>query len=777
MRRGIAGTLVWLAVSSAGAESQTLFTVQRLDSPASLQVPFTLTEVPVGQQVRLSLKARVDTPSFGGHNPFLGVQVNGQIVAPAQLLNKPLEFTMNDGSDASWWGQGLWRLLYSPGFDAFFTDDPPAYMVADADPYLFVWDITPYVAAGSNTVTLWHPQLLAQPTTCVVADGQIEIGLSLPRPGAGAADGTTGVLPVYEPSPARPVPMQLRLGSGGLIRLRVGRRTLELRTRTSEPAGRWRETTAGEWTPVPRGGTGQATWQGTGCEVARAVSVHADHVAVADTIRNPTDQVAGVMVEHRLVTVGQGDGERLLCGRRVYKARQYTWSPGNPTALVRWPDLVVGLVAEDDILRVHNESFADSEGLGLSDQRLGLAPGASHTLEWSIYPVPRGDYWDCINAIRRNWGSNFTIPGPSLIEPTPDGTKSVAQYGQWARSRGLRFAVAGQQVLDDGILAEGTAIPLANRWNAGFRAWREKLHQAIPGFGCLLYLHSQISTEPGAQDKYADCRVLDAAGVQQVSPYTYPVYLFLPRPDNAYGQALTKTVEFMLDDLQADGIYNDCFTYDTVAWSWGPPWDQCTVGIDPQTHAVGEIYSSVVLQQQPWKVELARMVRKRGKLLIGNGPLFTRTMLREQVPTFTETSSFAFLVDTHLSCPWGLGTHNGEQDMATRAYMARRMLDHGGVYSVYVWDDDPPADPFVRHFFPTTPLELRAGVVIAEERILTSRSGWFGWGDRSRAEVHVFDARGKAVASPQVRTRQEDGRVLTEVKLPPEGFAALVRRP
>lgn len=762
---------------SAPALAQTVALVaeQRLVSPASVDLPFELTGVPADQQVRLALLARCDHPVFGGHNPFLAVKVNGRVVEPWQLLNKPREFTMYDGSDAGWWGQGMWRLLYSPSFAALFRDDPPAYMVADADPYRFVWDITPYVTAGRNTVTLSHPKLLTRPTTVVVAEVGVEVGQPQ-APARQAADGgEAGELMTYVAQPARAVPMAVRLGSGGALEVTVGDRRLAFTTRVSEPEGRWGRTSADRWSEVLPAAPGVAAWTGNGYRVERRVTVAADHVRVADTITNTTDRLLGAMVEHRLELAAEPH-QRLLCGRKVHRRQQTTASPANPTALARWPELAVGLVAVDDLFRVQGECFSTDDAIGLADRRLGFAPGAAHTLEWSIHPAPGGDYWDVINAIRRDWGSNFTIPGPSVFEPTPDGSRSGEDYARWLSSRHLSLAVAGQQRLDDGILAEGTAIPLAHKWNAGFRRWRARLKAADPSFQALIYLHTQISTEPEAQTKYPDCRVLDSGGQQVVSPYHYPVYLFLPRPDNAYGRELMKTVEFILDELPCDGIYNDCFHYDSAAWAWGLPWDGCTVSIDPQTHAVGERYSSVVLLQQPFKEWLVEAVRRRGKLLIGNGVLKTRTMLKHQVPTFTETNSFAFLIDTHLGAPWGLGTHESEQSPRARAYMARRMLDHGGVYSVYVWSDDPAEAPFIRHFYPITPTELRAGVVMGEERILTSRSGRFGWPDGARAEVHVYDAEGRPVPEPLVSEVKDGSRWLTEVRLPVDGFAALVRR-
>ena len=53
--------------------------------------------------------------------------------------------------------------------------------------------------------------------------------------------------------------------------------------------------------------------------------------------------------------------------------------------------------------------------------------------------------------------------------------------------------------------------------------------------------------------------------------------------------------------------------------------------------------------------------------------------------------------------------------------------------------------------FPITPVELHEGYIIGQERIVTNRSGLFGWGDDSRHEVHVFDDQGREVPELQGR--------------------------
>jgi hypothetical protein len=78
--------------------------------------------------------------------------------------------------------------------------------------------------------------------------------------------------------------------------------------------------------------------------------------------------------------------------------------------------------------------------------------------------------------------------------------------------------------------------------------------------------------------------------------------------------------------------------------------------------------------------------------------------------------------------------------------------------------------------YPVTPLELHPGMVLGEERILTNRSGLYGWPDGSAAQVHVFDAEGREVARPLVKEVRQGGRLLTEVRMPGDHFAVLVRQ-
>jgi hypothetical protein len=512
--------------------------------------------------------------------------------------------------------------------------------------------------------------------------------------------------------------------------------------------------------------------------VDREVRLHADHVSVKDTLTNTSASLIGVIYRNRMDLSKLGTPkEVLLCGKAPCSLTGAE-EPQHPSAMAFWDDLAVGMFAEDDIYRVHVRSSSDAQGMELADPRLGIDAGKSHVLEWSVYPVPGGDYWDVINAVRRNWGSNITIPGPGLFDGETDGSKSPEYYADMVRSRKLRLACSGQTAFKDGMLAEGTAIPLAREWCESAAEWVRKLHAGDPEVKTFVYVHPAICTEPDAQKLYADCRLLDANGTHVTSPYRYPVYEYLACLDNAYGKAYAAAIERILDEIRPDGLYMDEIARGSIPqYAFGTTWDGCSLDIDQNTHAVARQCSSTVLLSQPWKTALLERLRSRGKLLIGNSPATTRTMLGWKVPLFTELGSYSFITDVHLCTPWALGNHDNDNNDRVRSRMVRRALDYAGVICGYSWGDRPEGLHYLHVMFPITPVELRAGMLLGEERIVTNRSGRYGWPDGKAGDVYVFDGDGRHVPEPRLEITTQEGRWLAAIRLPGDHFAVIVRRP
>ena len=581
------------------------------------------------------------------------------------------------------------------------------------------------------------------------------------------------------------------LSEGGVLSVKVGDRTCQFRTRTSEPDGKWAESAEGVTRMVPRGASATAQWRGAAYSVTRRVTLCDDHIRVADRIANTSDKLVGVIYENRLDLPAADPPKVFLAGRPPVSEDCADEAPGHPSAIVEWKDLAVGMFAEDDIFRIHVNSFKRANEIGLADPRLGIAPGESHTLEWSIYFAPRGDYWDIINAVRDDWGCNFTIPGPTLFDHSTDGTQSQDAFNRLVRSRQAKLVFSGQtgfkgDEIKTGIdLAEGPAIPLAHRWCAGAAEWVKKLHAADPAVKAMVYLHPSNCTELGAETKYADCKVLAQNGAHVTSPYHYPVYEYLSTLDNSYGKALFNTLEWIFKEINPDGIFMDEISGGSVPqYVYRAQWDGCTVVIDQKTHAVAGQCSSVILLEQSWKSAMVKYLRDRDKLLVGNGPASTRTMLGWQMPMLHELGSYSFLINMHLSSPIALGNHDNDNDDRVRARMVRRALDFAGVIYAYSWGDEPQGFHYMHVMFPLTPIALRPGMILGRERIITNRSGRYGWPDAGRragaasqaAEVHVFNADGQPVEKPNVKEVRDGGRLLTEVRMPGDHFAVLVRK-
>lgn len=780
--------------------SQKLAECKTVQAGNDWDVDFTLTEIRPGQQVRLSTEARVDWASYGGASYYMVVTVNGVKLPGASLINKAPDMIMRNGMDMPWYQVGAWNLVYSPDFSDHISTGELEYGVVTPDPYRFVWDVTPYVKPGPNKVQFYQTKLLDQPTPLALRNVMVEQGEPLATPeGVGVHPAPQGTLPVYIARAPKPVAMQAELSDDGQIRFASAGRSFQISTRTSLPLGAWTQNRPGaKWHAVGKKSK-PATWSGPGYKVSRRIEKRSDHLRVFDTISNTGRELAGVMIENRLA-LPVTPKEVLLAGRPRIGVTSFREQPAHPTALAWWGDYSVGLVAEDDVFRTHHRAFSEPGAIGLSDPRLGIAPGQSHTLEWSIYPQKGGDYWSFINALRRNWGSNYKMQAATFDTVGATTRRPEKEQHDWVTSRNLAIAISPQTEFtrDEAktipglaqdpilsnvppqhpVLSEGTAIPMARSWNEKATRWMELNRGAKPPVRSVVYIHANICSEPGAADKYADSKVVDAAGKHLVTPYFYPLYLYLPTLESSYGKALMETVKYIVDDMKADGLYMDEFSFGSVpAYIHYPQWDGCTVEIDPTTHAVKGKVSSSVLLQQPWREAMLRYLRSRNKVLLANSFAATRTANRWQVQFFIESLSYSSLIESHLGSPWGLANHNPDQGEESQAQMTRGILDYGGLPCFYLWPDAPSENPsFSTLMYPTTPEQIGAGMVLGRERIVTKRSGRYGWPDGRGGDVYVFDGAGKRVHKPDARPVAVGKKTYIDLRMPSDHFAILVKR-
>ena len=80
------------------------------------------------------------------------------------------------------------------------------------------------------------------------------------------------------------------------------------------------------------------------------------------------------------------------------------------------------------------------------------------------------------------------------------------------------------------------------------------------------------------------------------------------------------------------------------------------------------------------------------------------------------------------------------------------------------------------HLYPSTPMEIHNGYMIAEERIVTIRSGYFGWEDNSGHTIYVYDHTGREVKNHKLKTVKINGKTYSEIRLPQDWTAIIVRK-
>jgi hypothetical protein len=493
MNRSLLPVVLLLAAAisnSWGAQNDRVIPIaaeKRSNAPGTLELPFELQDVPQGKQVRLSLDMRNEVGGQGGFTWWASFAVNGTSIFGPDLLNKRLDFFCRNGCDVSWASGNTWIVLYSSDFSNAATTRPdPWGFFPEDEPYHFVWDITKYVKAGRNVIAVDNPKILSIPTTLVLKDVHVEVGDPIkPKSSPTAAPEAGGPLATCVARTSnQPVDMNVLLSPTGAIRVKVAGRTFDIVARTSQPGGKWIASAGEGASPLVKGEPKTAQWSGAGYTVSRQVSLYDDRVQVADTFTNVSEKVVGIICQNRMSVPRYGVKVRIGGWPRCAPSEEQN-NPAHPSAIVEMDELTVGLFAEDDIFRVHVKSFAEPGVIGIADPHLGIGPGKSHTLEWSIYPVVKGDYWDVINAVRRNWGSNFPIPGPFVFDMQMQIHRSQEADAQWIKSRGVQWVSTGQTayltpdeiekygVQGKDIQAEGTAIPLAATWRKNMMECRE----------------------------------------------------------------------------------------------------------------------------------------------------------------------------------------------------------------------------------------------------------------------------------------------------------------
>jgi len=550
----------------------------------------------------------------------------------------------------------------------------------------------------------------------------------------------------------------------------------------------------------------------------RTVRHRGHRIEVSDSLTNLTGDVIGIVLRHEMILPTAPKSPRLAGTRESAIAPRAC--PENPTLFAAQGRTGLGFVAEDDMLRLEMGAEVVGNRVCSYVENFGLAPGKSHTVRSALYPTST-DYFDFVNAVRRDWNVNFTVQGPfefipakSYQEPA-DADKLRAllarkkirlfALGPWfeyyddPKMTRADYKALQQRAIKVIKSVQPDAICLAlmetNLYEKPFTWFKGTLPADIP-FGRPGYTY-KVGKSPGNYtwpappavsaivnaSEWKDSVFRDAQGhvildTWYVHNYVDPPALNLkvyPAPGNHRLKNGLEQIAFLLDDVGFDGVYidqfslafnlEDHFTYDY--------WDGNTVDIDPATGKVVRKYADVSLIGAPARRAWVEAVLGRGKVVVANTTPAVSELQSLKTFRFMETQGYAPLAPGipdqpvcakgQLASPIGLG-HQWWYDGARPGaeFFMRTVCAHlryGLLYYYYSADFPPEDGEFgpVNHMFPFTPVALHEGWIEGKERTITCISGTFPWWQPRAPVVHLFDSHGREKQADVTVTPAKDG--------------------
>ena len=730
-------------------------------------------KVPEGLVPTLTFKARAVWPKVGGCIAGLYVDVNGKPIPMKSLVGRPRHMQFVGGGQSPSWPRGI-ALFYSRDFESV---EKSSYKPVGFKAHEYTLRLDDLIREGENRITFknnLHFSWAAKRIQIAIADVVFSwwSPSRFPQPKI-LKPAPTGALAVIEPETLHKVDYAISIRPGGALQVKWQGRTVTFESRFSKPGGGWASLSGGKakgWKKARRVKDAFKATAGA-LELARSFSAHDECILVRDVLTNTSEDVLPVMIEHKGAT---GAFEKLyVCGRPILRKTGANNVAENPSVVVLGKASGLGVMAHDDVFRIHCMSSFDGKLAILRERNLALRPGVTYEHQWLVVPLSKPSYWAFVNAMRRHFKTNFTIPGSFAFFPAPykEYMKgSLEDIGKFIDCKAARFVGITTGYNYKGIFAHGPARrQCETEVQAPTIAMLKKLRPeatVVAYFNC--FTCARAKDDPV---RWPACQVLRPDGKNIAEGTPYPTYF--PTLTNAYGKEMDQDVEWILHTLDADGFWWDM--YNGYGMHYGEPWDGWSADIDSRTHAIIRKKSSTALISWPWRKKTLERMFAEGRTVIANGGPMMTSEYAYHFPRAAETAGIGNLSWMHFFTPIALGDHTTEHNEADCYKHMLKALDWGGIYYWYSSHNRPTRPTLTSHMFPFTPIELHGGYVIGKERILTNRSGLFGWGDMAAFEAHVFDRVGKETDKIKVPRVVKNGKAYAEVRIP-EGYSVAIVR-
>jgi len=618
--------------------------------------------------------------------------------------------------------------------------------------------------------------------------------LSLASPRAAGTDYT-----FYEPR-SHTAQVSVAVDASGAMKVSQGATSFTVRSYFSRPNGGMLylgNPPAGAnnelWNVAVLGGGDQYMVIGsnTTYTLTRTIAVHPNRIEISDTFRNPGSETRGVRFGNEIVAPDAATGR--VAGVLAGQSGSSLNAPERPFVQVMKTGLSLGMVARDDTYRNQSVSYyAPADGsYGIRDDNFGLRGGGSYTTRWELYPTDSPDPFDFYNAVRAEWGTaSATIPGLfAFIYPQRTWRKNgktleqmtVQEMEDWLETTGIQTVCF--TVRDD--LEAGNIEAFGSRYLASEASksyWRpiiQRLRQAKPGLKAAPYFHlgADVPNDP----ELTGSRMILLGGLQKAFTNSNGItrWYYYPAAASAFAVRMRRVFDAVLSDFKTDAFYWDEYSYGLRSeYLEGADWDGSSVVINPSNNTVIKQVTLTSMATRNLREQWTKDLLDRGMTVWTNWQPTTEQDTARNLPHFLE---YFFAGDAaargYLASPIQLNADGNPTSNAEVLAAVRKFLEAGLLYAHIGSGAYAEVSPSIlAHFYPITPKELHAGYVIGRERIVTSVTGAFGFGNSRTLTAYIYNQAGRLKADAG-RTVMANGKMYQLVVLAANEVAVIEPEP
>lgn len=422
-------------------------------------------------------------------------------------------------------------------------------------------------------------------------------------------------------------------------------------------------------------------------EIHRVLKVAGHRIAIVDKIRNLGTKDLGMAFYQAVAQ----SGKPLMKGSRLAgysEAMQATYfGSANPTVFAAGSSGGLGLVAEDTISRGLIQLRKVGNTMRLGSAGMGLAPGTEKTLEWSVYPIAAGDYWDFINQVRRDWKVNYSLMGPFPLQdwayldakapykalqpwfrygegaPLSDEQYRRKTEEQIAKHRSLNGNVRFLGMLElNLVMFDCSKVP----WGEELKPRRGSRRQPGIHYGQPLSPRLTKLMEE-AMPHLKDSMIRDENGNLLYDNFypeaPYVSFMVQVEKGNSRYREVLEHIDILMDTFGFNGVYIDQFQPYTIGGYSEHKWDGHTVVLDEFGQITRKRYNYIITGASA-RATIIKHVLDKGGVIVINGQPTSREEQSLGVMAFQEmendTLDFkAFLNSQPPELAWQAISHLG----------------------------------------------------------------------------------------------------------------------